>query len=148
MIYQPYLDDNLVHSSTFEDHLEHVRMVLKRYKQHGVKLTPCKCELFKRNVRFLRKMVSGEGYTVVPKDLAPIQALKERRPATVGELRQILGLVSYYRSYIKDFSKVTMPLYALLSSDTSGSDTPNPPPATVDKGRRTRPSKNSSQMPS
>ncbi len=83
-ICQPYLDDNLVHSPTFEDHLQHVRMVLKRYKQHGVKLTPCKCELFKRNVSFLGKMVSGEGYTVDPKDLAP---------ATVGELRQILGFV-------------------------------------------------------
>lgn len=123
-------------------------MVLKRYKQHGVKLTPLKCELFKRNVRFLGKMVSGEGYTVDPKDLAPIQALKERIPATVGELRQILGFVSYYRTYIKDFSKVTKPLYALLSSDTSGSNTPNPPPATVVKGRRKRPVKNSSQKPS
>jgi len=43
----PYLDDNLVHSSNFEDHLEHIRLVLQRYREHGVKLTLTKCELFR-----------------------------------------------------------------------------------------------------
>lgn len=40
---QPYLDDNLVHSPSFEDHLCHLRTVLQRYQTHGVKLSPCKC---------------------------------------------------------------------------------------------------------
>lgn len=52
-ICQPYLDDNLVHSSSFEDHVDHMRSVLKRYQNHGVKLSPHKCEVFKRKVRFL-----------------------------------------------------------------------------------------------
>ncbi|KAK3539175.1 hypothetical protein QTP86_027606 [Hemibagrus guttatus] len=43
----PYLDDNLVHSKTFEEHLRDVREVLRRYQRHGVKLTAKKCELFK-----------------------------------------------------------------------------------------------------
>jgi hypothetical protein len=57
----PYLDDNLVHSSSFEDHLEHIRLVLQRYKEHGVKLTPKKCEMFKARVKFLGKVVTGQG---------------------------------------------------------------------------------------
>ncbi|KAK2899313.1 hypothetical protein Q8A73_012442 [Channa argus] len=43
----PYLDDNLVHSKTFDDHLSDLRSVLHSYKNHGVKLTPKKCEIFK-----------------------------------------------------------------------------------------------------
>ncbi|KAL2084771.1 hypothetical protein ACEWY4_020289 [Coilia grayii] len=145
---QPYLDDNLVHSSIFENHLEHVRTVLQRYKQHGVKLTPRKCELFKRSVRFLGRMVSGEGYTMDPKDMAPVQALRERRPATVGELRQILGFISYYRPYIKDFSKIAKPLYSLLSTDTCDSDIHIEPADRVTKGKGKRSEKRSGQKPS
>ena len=82
----PYLDDNLVHSSSFEDHLEHIRLVLQRYKAHGVKLTPKKCEMFKARV-FLGKVVTGQGYTMDPAELAPVRALKEKKPATVGDRR-------------------------------------------------------------
>ncbi len=46
-ICQPYLDDNLVHSKTFEDHLRDLRKILQRYQQHGIKLTA-------RNVKSLR----------------------------------------------------------------------------------------------
>lgn len=50
---QPYLNDSLVHSSSFKDHVNHIQEVLKPYQKHGVKLTPHKCEVFKRKVRFL-----------------------------------------------------------------------------------------------
>uniref|UniRef100_H3ABA9 ribonuclease H n=1 Tax=Latimeria chalumnae TaxID=7897 RepID=H3ABA9_LATCH len=113
-ICQPYLDDNLVHSSNFEEHMKHVQTVLQRYQQHGVKLTARKCELFKRKVRFLGRTVSEEGYTMDPAEIAPVQALKEKRPATIGELRKVLGFLSYYQPYIRDFSRVARPLYDLL----------------------------------
>ena len=111
---QPYLDDNLVHSRTFEDHLQAMRAVLQRYQQHGVKLTPRKCEVFKDSVKFLGKIVTKEGYTMDPAELAPVQALKDRTPKTVGDLRRHLGFLSYYRQYIADFSRIAKPLYSLL----------------------------------
>lgn len=95
----PYLNDNLVHSGSFEEYLEHVRLVLQRYKEHGVKMTPKKRELFKRKVRFLGKMVTGEGYTMDPVEIAPAMALKERMFVTVGGLQQMLGFLPYY--YVK-----------------------------------------------
>lgn len=85
----PYLDDNLVHSQTFEDHLHHLRDVLRHYQSHGVKLTPRKCELFKNQVRFLGKLVTQNGYTMDPANIAPVQALKQK-PSTIGELRKLL----------------------------------------------------------
>lgn len=107
----PYLDDNLLHSKTFENHLDDLRKVLQRYQNHGVKLTPRKCELFKNQVRFLGRMVTKDGHTMDPADIAPAQALKQRTPTTIGEVRKLLGFISYYRNYIANFSRIARPLY-------------------------------------
>ncbi|KAI7789521.1 hypothetical protein IRJ41_008311 [Triplophysa rosa] len=140
----PYLDDNLVHSHSFEEHLKHIRLVLQRYKKHGVKLTPKKCELFKSSVRFLGKLVTGEGYTMDPAEMAKVMALKERTPATVGEIRQMLGFLSYYRSFIPNFSRVAHPLYNLLVAPKPEKHTPDP----IIKRTSTTGGKNNGHLPS
>lgn len=89
----PYLDDNLVHSRSFQDHAEHVRAVLERYQKHGVKLTAKKCELFKCNVRFLGRMVSNEGHNMDPAEITPVLVLKEKQPNTVGEVSTGFSIV-------------------------------------------------------
>lgn len=51
-----------------------------------------------------------------PSEVAPVQALKEKAPTTVGELRRVMGFLSYYRTYIPNFSRIAQPLYQLLST--------------------------------
>lgn len=115
---------------TFEGHIEHLRIVLQRYQEHGVKLSLRKCEVLKRKVRFLGRLVSGEGYTMDPVEVAPGQALKEKAPTTVGELRRVMGFLSYYRTYIPHFSRIAQPLYQLLSTP------PDPtPPGSQNRGK-------------
>ncbi|KAJ8353343.1 hypothetical protein SKAU_G00209100 [Synaphobranchus kaupii] len=75
---------------------------------------PEKCELFKKEVRYVGKLVSAEGVRIDPKDLEAVLALKEKTPHTVGEVRKLLGFLSYYRTYIQDFSRIAKPLYELL----------------------------------
>ncbi len=60
------------------------------------------------------RLVSGEGVRIDPKDLNAILSLKEKSPSTIGEVRRLLGFLSYYRSYIHDFSRIGKPIYDLL----------------------------------
>ena len=91
-------------SKTFEEHVENVRTVLKRLKQHGIKLNPSKCNLFKKEVKYLGRILSGEGYKVDPADSVALEKFKEA-PKTVGDLRKLLGFVGYYRSFCEEFCK-------------------------------------------
>lgn len=115
----PYLDDILVYSQNFEDHLTHVRSILKRLQAKGIKLKPRKCEIFRRQVRYLGCLVSAEGYTMDPADKAAVLKLKDQVPKSVGDIRKLVGFLGYYRKYIPDFSRRAKVLYDLLQG-TSG----------------------------
>ena len=125
----PYLDDVLCFSRSFEEHVLVLRRVLQALQQHGVKLKPEKCELLHKEVRYVGRLVSAEGVKVDPKDLEAVQVLKHKAPKTVGEVRQLLGFLSYYRTYVQDFSRIAKPIYDLLKSKTDTlSSTPQSKP--------------------
>ena len=105
----PYLDDIIVFSMSFKEHVE-----------HRVKLKPRKCSLFKREVQFLGRVVSDDGYRMDPGCVRAVEKLKEQIPKTVGEVRQLAGILSYYRRYIKNFAKITRPIYNLSTSGKDG----------------------------
>lgn len=96
----PYLDDVLCYSKTFDDHVNHLRQVFCRMRQHGIKLRPAKCELFKKQIRYLGRTVSENGIQIDPKDVEAVMALKERKPTLWGRS----GLCS-------GFSATTGPLF-------------------------------------
>ena len=119
----PYLDDVLVFSESFDDHLKALRIVLKRLQQKGIKLRPDKCELFRNKVRYLGHLISADGYQMDPIDKEPVRALKSKRPKTIGELRKLVGLIGYFRKYIKNFSQIMKPIYDLLKCGNAANKT-------------------------
>lgn len=111
----PYLDDVLVFSSNFDQHIQNVRRVLQRQRECGIKLRPKKCDFFKPEVCYVGRVISAEGYKMNPKEVEAVQALKHETPSTVREVRKLMGFLSYYRTYVQDFSRTAKPLYDLLA---------------------------------
>ena len=72
----PYLDDVIIFSKSFEQHVEDVKKVLRRLQENGIKLKASKCSLFKKQVKFLGWIVSGDGYTVDPNNTKAVTSLK------------------------------------------------------------------------
>ena len=112
---EPYLDDVLVYSETFEEHIENLKRVLKRLRLRGIKLRADKCLFAKQEVRYLGRLISGNGYRPDPVDTAALENFRSP-PKNVGELRSLLGFLGYYRCYVKDFSRHVKPMYDLLKN--------------------------------
>ena len=90
-ICDPYLDDVLCYLETFDDAVKDLKKVLQRLRLKGVKLRADKCHFLKSEVRYLGRLVSGEGYRMDPKDTEALERFREP-PKNVGELRSLLGL--------------------------------------------------------
>ena len=100
----PYLDDVIVYSSTFDEHLNHLRLVLHKVKERGLKLNLKKCAFFKSSVKFLGRIVDEKGYRMDDDNVKAVTALKDFVPKNVGDIRHILGLLGYHRRHIQNFS--------------------------------------------
>ena len=99
-----YLDDIIIFSRTFDEHLDHLRQVFDRLREAGLKLQPKKCTFGQTEVKYLGHIVSKDG---VATDPAKLQIVKDYpTPTKVSEIRSFLGFVGYYRRYIKDFCKI------------------------------------------
>ena len=110
----PYLDDLIVFSKSFEEHLEHLKLVLRRLRKHGVKLKGCKCNFFKHKVKFLGTIVSEHGYQMDPDNIKAAQFLKKKKPKNVGDVRKLVRFVSHFRRYIRNFACIAKLLTDLL----------------------------------
>ena len=109
-----YLDDLIVFSSTFEEHITRLDEVLTRLGEAGLKLKPSKCELFQESVIFLGYLVTPDG---VKPDPQKVEAVHDwPTPKNVTGVRAFLGLCSYYRRFIKGFAHIAGPLNSLLEA--------------------------------
>ena len=111
-----YLDDLLIFSNSFDEHLRRLEMVFKILREANLKLKPSKCQLLQRSVNFLGHVVSAEGIAPNAEKIKAVQNWKA--PTTVEELKHFLGFASYYRRYIKDFATRCEPLNKLTRKKT------------------------------
>ena len=113
-ICSPYHDDVLVYSQSFTQHLQHVRTVLRRLRQHGIKLKARKCNFFEKDIGYLDHIASSDGYHPDNSNIKAVTSFLDNPPKTVGKLRKILGILGYFRRYIRNFAEIAKPLTDLL----------------------------------
>ena len=116
-----YLDDIIIFAKSFEEHLDRLRMVFQRLQDCGIKLSPNKCSLFMKRVRYVGHIVSEDG--IEPDDDKIVKVKEWPRPTKAEDVRRFLGFVGYYRKFIKDFSKIARPLTDLIPSTTRSKTT-------------------------
>lgn len=110
-----YLDDVLVFGKTVEEHNRNLTSVLAQIRKAGLKLKPKKCKFAQLSVDYLGHVVSAAGIQTDPKKVQAVQQFPV--PLDVKALHSFLGLASYYRRFVPNFSKVAGSLHALTKKD-------------------------------
>lgn len=108
-----YMDDILIYSPTWKEHLRHMERVLEQIKIAGLTISPDECG--SKEVLFLGHVLIEEGIRPNPEKTEAISQLKP--PKCKKDIQTVMGLVNYYRRFVKDFSKIARPTNKLLKDD-------------------------------
>ncbi|UYV63284.1 hypothetical protein LAZ67_2003650 [Cordylochernes scorpioides] len=112
-----YLDDIIVFSDGFEEHLRRLQLVLNCLKKAGLCLNSNKCKFGAKTITVLGHEVSENG---IRPDQEKIRAVRDfATPRSLKEVRSFLGLSSYYRRFIPNYAHVAQPLNDLLKKDSA-----------------------------
>ena len=110
-----YLDNVIIFSQTEEEHLERMCVVFDHLHEHGLKLKPSKCDVFKMEINYLAHHVNKKGVLPSKKNLEAIAECLP--PDTYTKVKSFVGLVGHYRHFIKGFANIATPLYDLTSRE-------------------------------
>ena len=110
-----YLDDVIIFSDTEEEHLHRMWVVFDRFREHGLKLKPSKCDMFRNEINYLAHHMSKDGVLPSKKNLEAIAECPP--PDTYTKIKAFVGLVGHYRRFIKGFAHIAAPLYDLTSGE-------------------------------
>jgi len=110
-----YIDDILIFSRTFEDHLVHLNAVFEKLRNAGLTLKPSKCHFAAHRVEYLGHVLSKDGIRVNPEKTDAVRNFPV--PKSVRDVRSFIGLCNYYRKFVKDFSRKASPLNSLTKKD-------------------------------
>jgi hypothetical protein len=117
-----FIDDILIYSKNKEEHVEHLRIVLTRLREHQLYAKFSKYAFWLEEIQFLGHVLSAKGIAVDPNKVKDI--LEWKSPTTVHQVKSFLALASLYRRLILDFSKIVKPITELLKNDVKFKSSP------------------------
>ena len=112
-----YLDDLLIFSQSFDDHLQHLEKILKKLSETGLKLNLEKCQLLRPEVSCLGHTISAKGVSCQDEKTEVVR--KWPVPHTTKELRSFLGFAGYYRRFVKHYARIAGPLHQLANCNST-----------------------------
>nr|XP_049702875.1 uncharacterized protein LOC126055956 [Helicoverpa armigera] len=107
-----YLDDIIIYGNSLDEMINKLRIVFDRLRTTNMKIQLDKSEFLRKEVLYLGHTITKDG--LKPNDDKINAVLNYPLPKTTTEIKSFLGLVGYYRRFIKDFAKITQPLTACL----------------------------------
>ncbi|CAO2169811.1 unnamed protein product [Urochloa humidicola] len=107
-----FFDDILIYSTSYEDHIQHIRLVFQLLAQEQWKIKLSKCVFAQREISYLGYVISEKGVGTDPTKVSAIAQWPT--PTSAKELRSFLGLAGYYRKFVKGFGLISRPLTDLL----------------------------------
>ena len=110
-----FIDDILVYSKDAQEHEQNLRLVLHILREKKLFAKLSKCDFWLKEVSFLGHIISAEGIRVDPAKIEAVVSWKP--PRNVTEVRSFLGLVGYYRRFVKEFSFIASSLTKLLRKE-------------------------------
>lgn len=110
-----FFDDILIYSSSWTDHVKHVKAVFQLLRQHCLCVKRSKCFFENLSVGYLGHIISDQGVSMDPSKVAAVESWP--RPRTVRALRRFLGLAGYCRKFIAPYDSLASPLTALLKRE-------------------------------
>ena len=110
-----YIDDIVVFSQTFDQHLKDLGEVLSRVSAAGLKLKPSKCIMAAPEVPFLGHILNHEGIKPNPQKVEAIHKIKPPKNRT--QIRRFLGMTGFYRKFIPDYATRARVLYTLTKKN-------------------------------
>ena len=108
-----YLDDIIVYSQTWEEHLLHLSLVVERLEIYRMTGSPTKCSFFQTSLPYLGHIINETGNSPQPKHLDAI--LNAEPPRTRKALQYLIGTMNWLGEYIPHYSELISPMTDLLS---------------------------------
>lgn len=110
-----FLDDFVVHAKTIPQLFQKFEKVMKRVQEVNLIINLKKCQFLFEEINLLGHRVSFDGVKTSPEKIKAVVEYKP--PKTVKQIRQFLGLTSYYRKFCRDYAKIAAPLMELTKKD-------------------------------
>ena len=110
-----YIDDVVITSSTWEEHLSHIRQTLQALRAAGLTVKLIKCCFGAARIEFLGHLV-GRGVIRLQR-LKTVAIREYKQPKTKKDIRVFLGMAGYYRRFMPNFASVTAPISNLLKKE-------------------------------
>lgn len=104
-----YLDNILVFSNTYEEHVWHVTNILIKLHQNKLYTNATKCFFHKKEIEYLGIIASGDGVRVDPAKIRTIQDWPT--PRSVKNIQEFIGFANFYQRFIHGYSNLATPLY-------------------------------------
>lgn len=107
-----YIDDIFIASTTYDEHIGHIRIVMQRLRNYGLRINLDKCEFAKNEIKFLGHLVTPDGIQPLPEK---VEAMKRfPKPTMACELRKFIMMINFYNEFLPKAAHVRARLQSLI----------------------------------